>query len=126
MILKQTYNYADCCILTRTGKLKVERGREEIQGERGGGETQDTEKPKSRAIKYRTSLENLKKKKMSSFYRVLHGPVVKCMTHGLEDPGLSIIGQHTSEPQTSTGESQEIHECVSWCHDMTVIMLKAT
>ena len=56
---------------------------------------------------------------------IFQGPVVvKCMTHNLEDPGLnctdllifcvSVLRQDTSEPQPSTGKTQEIHKYVSY------------
>ena len=52
---------------------------------------------------------------------VLHGPVVKCLTRNrgvlgssrTESSGLfrgSVLGHDTSEPQPSTGETQERHE----------------
>ena len=66
--------------------------------------------------------------------KVLHGSVVKCLTHNPENPGSrhtgssgcfcgSVLGQDTSEPQPSTGETQGRHEFVSCCCNMTEILL---
>ena len=68
--------------------------------------------------------------------RVLHGSVVKCLPH---NPGVlgsshtgsseffhgSVLGQDTSEPQPTTGETQEDMINVSCHRDMTEILLKA-
>ena len=65
---------------------------------------------------------------------ILRGTVVKCLTRnpGVLDssragsPGFfrgSVLGQDTSEPQPSTGETQE--DNVSCRRDMTEILLKA-
>ena len=51
---------------------------------------------------------------------VLRGSVVKCLTR---NPG--VLGQDTSEPQPSTGETQEDMNNVNRRHDMTEILLKA-
>ena len=73
------------------------------------------------------------------FYRcegVLRGSVVKCLTR---NPGVlgssrtgssgffrgSVLGQDTSEPQPSTGETQEDVNNVNCRRDMTEILLKA-
>ena len=67
---------------------------------------------------------------------VLSGSVVKCLTC---NPGVlgssrtrsfgffcrSVLGQDTSEPQPSTGETQEDMNNVSCHRDMTEILLKA-
>ena len=67
---------------------------------------------------------------------VLGGPVVKCLTR---NPGVlgssrtgssgffcgSVLGQDTSEPQPSTGVTQEDMNNVNCCRDMTEILLKA-
>ena len=67
---------------------------------------------------------------------VLRGSVVKCLTL---KPGVlgsnhagssgvfcgSVLGQNTSEPQPSTGETQEDMNNVSCRRDMTEILLKA-
>ena len=67
---------------------------------------------------------------------VLRGSVVKCLTR---NPGVlcssstgssvffreSVLRQDTSEPQPSTGETQEDMNNVSCCRDMTEILLKA-
>ena len=36
----------------------------------------------------------------------------------------SVLGQDTLEPQLCIVETLGIHGYVSWCHDMTAIMLK--
>ena len=68
--------------------------------------------------------------------RVPRGSVVKCLT---PNPGVlgssltgssgffrgSVLGQDTSEPQPSTGETQESMNNVSCRRDMTEILLKA-
>ena len=57
----------------------------------------------------------------SNILRVPRGSVVKCLTHNPGDLALSrtesfgffrgsVLGQDTSEPQPSTGETQERHE----------------
>ena len=62
--------------------------------------------------------------------------MVKCVTRNLEAPGSSrtgfsgffresVLGQDTSEPQPRTGETQGIHEFVSYRRDMGEITLKA-
>ena len=67
---------------------------------------------------------------------VSRGSVVKCLTR---NPGVlgssrtgssgffrgSVLGQDTSEPQPSTGETQEGMNNVSCRRDMTEILLKA-
>ena len=67
---------------------------------------------------------------------VLRCSVVKCL---IRSPGVlgssrtgstgffrgSVLGQDTSEPQPSTGETQEDMNNVSCCRDMTEILLKA-
>ena len=66
---------------------------------------------------------------------VLHGSVVKCFTCNLGVLGSSrtgssgffrgsVPGQDTSEPQLSTGETQEDMNNESCRHDMTEILLK--
>ena len=66
---------------------------------------------------------------------VLRGTVVKCLTSnpgvlGLSRTGSSgffrgsVLGQDASEPQPSTGETQEDINNVSCRHDMTEILLK--
>ena len=71
-----------------------------------------------------------------TFRGVLRGSVVKCLTR---NPGVlgssrtgssgffrgSVLGQDTSEPQPSTGETQEDMNNVSCRRDMTEILLKA-
>ena len=66
----------------------------------------------------------------------MRGSVVQCLTR---NPGVlgssctgssgffcgSVLGQDTSEPQPSTGETQEDMNNVSCRHDMTEILLKA-
>ena len=37
---------------------------------------------------------------------------------------VHVLGQDTKMPQANLGETQEIHECVICCLDMTEIMLK--
>ena len=60
----------------------------------------------------------------------------QCLTHnpgvvGSSHTGSSgfflgcVLGQDTSEPQPSTGETQEDMNNVSCCRDMTEILLKA-
>ena len=70
------------------------------------------------------------------FNRVLRGSVAKCFTR---NPGVlgsirtgfsgffrgSVLGQDTSEPQPSTGETQEDMNNVSCRRGMTEILLKA-
>ena len=63
---------------------------------------------------------------------VLRGFVVKCLTRNPRVLSLSrtgssgsVLGQDTSEPQPSTGETQIDMNNVSCCCDMTEIMLKA-
>ena len=64
------------------------------------------------------------------------GSVVKCLTHnrgvlGSSRTGSSGIfrgsdlGQNTSEPQPSPGETHEDVNSVNCCRDMTKILLKA-
>ena len=38
---------------------------------------------------------------------------------------VSVLGHDTSEPQPSTGETEDINEYVTCCIKMTEIMLKA-
>ena len=71
-----------------------------------------------------------------SIIGVLRDSVVKCLAC---NPGVlylsrtgssgffrgSVLGQDTSEPQPSTGETQEDMNNVSCHHDMTEILLKA-
>ena len=66
---------------------------------------------------------------------ILHGSMVKCSTR---NPGVlgsshtgssgffpgSVLGQDTSEPQPSTGETQEDVNNVNCRRDMTEILLK--
>ena len=66
---------------------------------------------------------------------VLHDPVAKCRTSDLEAPGLNltgsagvflgrVFGQDTSESQPSNAETQETHEYLSCCCEMTEISFK--
>ena len=73
---------------------------------------------------------------LESLLGVLRGSVVECLTR---NPGVlgssrtgstrffhgSVLGQDTSEPQPSTGETQEDMNNVSCHRDMTEILLKA-
>ena len=82
------------------------------------------------------SLNVFKKGSFSGLLGVLHGSVVKCL---IRNPGVlgssrtgfsgffrgSVLGQYTSEPQPSTGETQEDMNNVSCSRDMTEILLKA-
>ena len=74
--------------------------------------------------------------KSKNNFRVLRDSVVKCLAR---NPGVlgssrtgssgffrgSVLGQDTSEPQPSTGETQEDMNNVSCRRDMTEILLKA-
>ena len=72
----------------------------------------------------------------TSINGVLRGSVVTCLTRNPGVPGLSrtgssgffrgsVLGQDTSEPQPSTGKTQEDMNNVSCRRDMTEILLKA-
>ena len=81
----------------------------------------------------------LKWKSLKLAYQVgvLRGSRVKCLTHS---PGVlgssrtgssgffqgSVLGQDTSEPQPTTGETREDMSNMSCCRDKTKILLKAT